>query len=390
LIPVAARAVETRAVDLFFNGSTSRGNQRGRFYPMIGRSLFSSVSIRARKIAAIGAPFLVIQTGARVAVAEVPKGSVIVVEISSTENEVDQSAMRATIGDELGVVAIAPSDPRAKASDGTIRVRLDASSLEVEYDETRTIRRRVPAPVGREATRMVAAFLAGNLARHEGADLAASLGPPVPTRDPVAVDEPERDESPTSGTESPPLLERLWFGAAIEGDVMPFDNSDTFLLDSADNFVGSGTWTNPSGLGVTGRFLVGVDAAISQRFFVGLRLGIASARYPGSTGSRSNIGRFHIEGRVTYVFDSGAQTLAPFMLVGFGAANFDAEKDVNYIGPMQVWKAHGFLFASTGLGIRIPFAPNALATIAPLKATLAFPLQSALIWSPEVATEVRF
>src|SRR5262249_11843216 len=116
------------------------------------------------------------------AAAQSEDASVMVVEVSSGADQVDADTVRLAIGSELGVVAVSPWEPRAPSSRGTIRVRIDAANLEVEYEERHIIRRRVAAPASARAAEKTAAFLAGNLARHEASDIARWLGQESPVK----------------------------------------------------------------------------------------------------------------------------------------------------------------------------------------------------------------
>ena len=315
--------------------------------------------------------------------------SVIVVEVWSDTDQLDANAVRLAIGTELGVIAVSPWDPRAPSSRGTIRVRIDGSNLEVEYEERHSIRRRVPAPANTRATEKTAAFLAGNLARHEASDIATWLGTKWPVNTGAA--EPAADvpaPQPAPAPPSEPAPRRLWFGLSGEMNVMPMSGTYYSVTGNGEPFPYPTIVTAPSGLGVNGRFLFEGDYAVSEHTLLGGRVGAMFERYPGKLGSGINFGRFHLEARATFVAGAIANEFAPYACTGLGVANYDAEQDGGY-GAEQ-WKSHGPVFLTGGIGAQVPLSTLTVAMIAPAKFTLVFPTDPTLVWSPEVTIRVGF
>ncbi len=135
--------------------------------------------------------------------------AVVVVDAPRDERALDGARLRADVSAELGEAAVAPDDPRAGDAAGTlvIRVNRSAHTLTVEYLEhadggSRAPRtsRTIELPDDDVAIERAAVLLAGNLARDEASDLAASLRrAPAPARPAAAaaaaeVDEPDDDE----------------------------------------------------------------------------------------------------------------------------------------------------------------------------------------------------
>jgi hypothetical protein len=342
----------------------------------------SRLSPLAKEILAAGALAWswVGRAGMPVAVAQAEPPGVIIVEVALPSDGFDAESLRAAIASELGIIAVSPWDARAPTSRGTIRVRLDGSMLEVEYEERHTIRRRVPAPSNAAATERAAAFLAGNLARHEASDIASWLAQEAlfrPRAPEVTVDAPTPE--PAERPMSEPTTPRAWVGLSAEMDLMSFDGAH-YTPDGSVAFTG-----NPTGVGLNGRVLIDADYAISDHALLGLSAGVMFRRYPGPMGSGVNVDRFHVEGRATLGSLDGQW--APYFCSGLGTANFDAEQDS---GGLQVWTTHGPLFVMAGFGFRMPFSRTTAAMIAPIKLTLVFPHDAALLWSPEVSMKLGF
>jgi hypothetical protein len=137
--------------------------------------------------------------------------AVVVVDAPRDERTLEGARLRADVSAELGEEAVAPDDPRAGDAAGTlvIRVNRQAHSLMVEYLahadagglRTPSTSRTIALPDDDVAIERAAVLLAGNLARDEASDLAASLrrahpaASPAPARKAAAeVDEPDDDE----------------------------------------------------------------------------------------------------------------------------------------------------------------------------------------------------
>jgi hypothetical protein len=105
--------------------------------------------------------------------------TVLVVEVDPVASAIDATALRAAIGRELAATAVAPDDALAPQARGSITVSIDpqANTLAVSYREGTgpPILRTIDLPDGVAATSRAAVLLAGNLARDEAGELAASL-----------------------------------------------------------------------------------------------------------------------------------------------------------------------------------------------------------------------
>jgi hypothetical protein len=113
---------------------------------------------------------------------------VIVVSVTPGDPELDANAVRDAIARELGADAVAPDDPRAGQSRGTVvlGVDRDGRKLAVEYTARSVpLRREVELPSDPKKVMRAAVALAGNLARDEGSELAAELRRKHPP--PIAV-----------------------------------------------------------------------------------------------------------------------------------------------------------------------------------------------------------
>ena len=135
--------------------------------------------------------------------AQSPARPVLVVSVAPGVSELDPASLRAAIGAELGDDAVSPDDPRAVDAVGTLEVSVDraARALVVAYrGATEPITRTVDLPPERAAAERAAVLLAGNLARDEGDELAASLRKPK---------EREKEEAAAAAEEDQRALDRL-------------------------------------------------------------------------------------------------------------------------------------------------------------------------------------
>jgi hypothetical protein len=140
---------------------------------------------------------------------------VFVVDVADPAHAIDAARLRAAIAADLEADAVAPDDPRAAQSRGTIRVALerDSRKLVVSYlARSAPIVRTVDVPQEPGAIERNAVILAGNLARDEGSELASSLraqqhrgaaaaepGNPAGSGQPATTDRSEE----TGGEQSP-------------------------------------------------------------------------------------------------------------------------------------------------------------------------------------------
>jgi hypothetical protein len=323
--------------------------------------------------------------------------AVLVVE---TGAGVDGEAVRAAIGRELGVVAVAPGDPREANRTGTLRVWVDPSrgELSVEYEERpHAIRRTVPIPVGPDSVMKSTVYLAGNLARNEAADLTWAM----------------RLSAPPTGNAKPPLkAKRWWFGAAAEMDGMgmPTDINHNVCFGSEANYyctnvdgsdfdprTDGGWYPVDGGFEIkTGRFVASADYALTENWMVGARLGFIAQRYPGTWAphQKLTLGRLHTEVRALYAFGEHAlsEGVAPYAVFATGMAQFDAKN--NLLDPFtpahQAWKVYGPFFASFGFGLRWAVSNEVALMTTPARITFVFPYETTWVWSPEAGVQVGF
>jgi hypothetical protein len=332
-----------------------------------------------------------------VAAAQSPLPNVVVVE---TPEGVDAEALRAAIGRELGAIAVGPTDPRGASRSGTVRVKIDPTrgELVVEYEERpRVITRTVPIPANPDAVVKSAVFLAGNLARNEAADLTWALRQSAP---PTAPPEPK----PTPGK-----ARSIWIGAAAEMDVMSLPAElhrnicfaptlGYYCTDQNGDDISSippgGFYVVEGDFGVrNGRFLLSLDDAVTDNWMVGLRIGFVAQRYRGSRAPHQDftMGPVHVEARGLYAFGDHpfVEGVAPYTVLAVGAAQYDAKENAGQ-PVLFAWKVYGPLFASFGFGFRWAVSPDVAIVATPAKITIAFPYETAIVWSPEIATQVGF
>jgi hypothetical protein len=334
--------------------------------------------------------------------------SIVVVELSQDSPELDEGALRAAIGRELGVIAVSPSDPRSTDRIGTLRVAVSRArdELVVEYVQgSRSIGRKLPVPLQRDFLMKSAVYLAGNLARDEANEIAASLRTTTQRRE-----EPVSAKSPTS-------TPRFWVGVSAELDAieMPTDaNSNVCVLPNGSvggyrctdtdgtDFVldfahpqNRGFYPVSGGWGVkNGRILLSADYAANDQWLVGARVGWTIERYPGTLlDSGPSLGHLHLEARATYVFGDrplAADGVHPIVSFATGAAQFDGKENLR--DPSQplryAWKTYGPFFASAGLGVRWSTTSRFAVIATPAKVTIAFPDETVVAWSPELGVQV--
>jgi hypothetical protein len=137
---------------------------------------------------------------------------VVVVELDDSATAVDAAKLRTAIGKDLESDAVAPDDPRARQARGTIRVALDrdAHKLAVSYLARQVpLTRTVDLPQDPGAIERAAVILAGNLARDEASELAASLRAQRPAAGAAA-------EAPKAAEPLPPSHAEGWDQATPE------------------------------------------------------------------------------------------------------------------------------------------------------------------------------
>jgi len=148
---------------------------------------------------------------ARAAAADPPARPIVSVAVAAGDPDLDPASLRAAIGVELGQDAVAPDDPRAATAAGVVTVSIDrgAHALVVAYrGANEPLRRAIDLPADRASIQRAVVLLAGNLARDEASDLAASLRKPAPPAPPPAA--PSSAEAATDDVRE---LDRL--GAAL-------------------------------------------------------------------------------------------------------------------------------------------------------------------------------
>src|SRR5262249_3920646 len=104
------------------------------------------------------------------------KARVLVVEVVGAASEREQRDLRRAAGDELGVTAVAPDDPRAADARGRLVVEIDSAKQRgrVTYrDLGEPIQREIALDRDPESARRSLVLLAGNVARDEAAALVA-------------------------------------------------------------------------------------------------------------------------------------------------------------------------------------------------------------------------
>ncbi len=140
------------------------------------------------------------------------------------------------------------------------------------------------------------------------------------------------------------------------------------------------------------RLFASLDYALSHNVLLGLRAGYVFPTAP--TGSA--FAPLHLEARLTYLFGKDALTkkgLAPLVLAGVGAGEFDAVVPVTVINTAQnnkafaenAWLTAGPVFFTVGGGVRVGFSPKVALTAA-LKFQGAF--GGAAGFLPGIAPEV--
>lgn len=137
----------------------------------------------------------------------------VVVSVDNAPPTVSSDAIRNAIGAELRMPTVVASDPVVATSSPRIAVEINAAhQLVVTYRgaDGRTLARTVTAPDDPMAVVATVAFLAGNLARDQAADVMATLAPPVviveaPTQPaPVAAPAPQPAASPEAAPSAEP------------------------------------------------------------------------------------------------------------------------------------------------------------------------------------------
>jgi hypothetical protein len=104
--------------------------------------------------------------------------SVTVVEVQPTAKVLDTAQLRGALEAELHTTIIGPADDRAGVAQGKLTIQLDRATGEVVVTylaSAKPIARRIALPADRAVAVRSVVLLAGNLARNEGAELAAAL-----------------------------------------------------------------------------------------------------------------------------------------------------------------------------------------------------------------------
>jgi hypothetical protein len=164
--------------------------------------------------------------------AEAPEERDAVVVDVAPPGALDAYRLRAAIGIELGVDAIASDAPRAAQARGKLEVRVDAQThhLTVSYQARNDpVARTVDLPGDPEAAQKAAVVLAGNLGRDEASELAAALRH-EPTR---PSSEPNGPAVP--GT-TPPRSVPGTTPSVVDEDEPDSDRFDQELRDALDYY----------------------------------------------------------------------------------------------------------------------------------------------------------
>jgi hypothetical protein len=332
------------------------------------------------------------------------EGAVLVVVVPPIWSEADAEATREAIGRELGVAAVAPSDPRAEHGSGTLRIDLDPSkgNLAVSYQERpRAITRTIPMPLTRQDMLKSIVVLSGNLARNEANELAHAMQPVAPP--PTRLETPFEPSPPPK----PPPPKRYWLGVALEIDglslptvpnynvcLVPHGYYCTVDGHDYDEVTSHGGGAVEGGFGIqNGRVLVSGDYEFTDNWAIGVRLGMAALSYPGTVAPHQGFGRFHLEARFTYLLgDRKTPDPRIYLLFAAGAAQYDAKEGMggNSVPQVQAWKVYGPMFGSFGVGLRTMLTPDVALAFAPAKISLVFPYDTTIAWTPEASLQVGF
>jgi hypothetical protein len=145
------------------------------------------------------------------------------------------------------------------------------------------------------------------------------------------------------------------------------------------------------------RLTASVDYAVTANLLIGARIGVSFFPYPGqvAVNDRRQLGsRFYGEARGTWVFGAnalGSPGIKPLVLLGVGAAEFDARSPSAvafcpsaqsvvsgkrcqvplFTGPVDVWQTNGPGFGTLGAGLRWLATPSIALTVA-LRVNLTF------------------
>jgi hypothetical protein len=325
-------------------------------------------------------------------------GAVVVVVVPPGWSDAEAEATREAIGRELGVSAVSPSDSRAQLRSGTLRIDVEPSegSLAVSYQEQpRVTTRTIPMPLTRQDMLKSIVVLSGNLTRNEADELVRAMRPVPPSPPPETPVEPP----------APP--KRFWIGLALEFDGLSLPNSggrtacffptDYYCTTGGGDFDPTtfrGGGAVEGGFGIqNGRVLVSGDYELTDNWALGVRVGITAWSYPGTAAPHQGFGRFHFEGRFTYLFgDSKAPDLRIYLLFAAGVAQYDAKEGVgaDSVPEVLAWRLYGPMFGSFGVGLRTMVSRNVAFGFAPAKISLVFPYETTIAWTPEASLQIGF
>jgi hypothetical protein len=352
----------------------------------------------------------------------------VVVQLRQDVPELDEKALRDAVAGEIGEPVLLEKDATAPSVTVTVEIHHEAGELVVERrDSAGAMTRNVPLPADPAAAMRTAVFLLGNLARDEASELVGELRPASP---PDAATPPEGPSSAKVGqkrAEAP----SLWLGVSAEADLAflpaandvcltnPNDGSTIntagyvcadptsgmafppnmktdweIAMGSADQVVGGLKAGNV-------RLLASLDYAVSHHVLVGARVG-----YVLHTAPSANLGRGHLEARLTYAIGHDALTsdgVSPILLVGVGAGEFDAHVPVRVAVATAIpasqftettqnaWLTSGPLLLTVGGGARVLFGHRAALTAA-LKFMGAFGGNAGFLpgIAPEVGVQLGF
>jgi hypothetical protein len=360
----------------------------------------------------------------------------VVVQLEQDAPEIDGTELRDAAARELEAPVVSEEAQGVDAVRIVVRIDHARRELEVEREGTagEGIVRRVPLPATPQETLRTAIFLIGNLARDEASGLIDDLQRPAAPEVLPQPLPPKATANPAPVAPAPRLeRHRVWMGASVEGDLafLPSSN-DTCVLDPRTGSplttvgyqcvwgqsvfppsqmvdrqirLGEGDQVGGGLATANARFLVAVDAAISDHVLLGGRLGYATATFPEDTHA---FGPLHIEGRVTYVIGERALAtsgLFPVLALGAGLGEYSASVPVNVAlaatfiptaapaGTLNVsaWRVAGPGFVSAGAGVRWAVTPDVALSVLPIKASFAFGNgPAALFLSPEITAQFGF
>ena len=168
-----------------------------------------------------------------------PPVAVVVVEV--TPGPLDPGRVRAAVGRELGMTAVAPEDPRATVASGRLAIAARGSdkTLTVTFRTAEGVTTRtVGLPDAQQAAESSAVLLAGNVARDEASDLLRGLakGPTRGARAPAAPPSAPSPASPASPA-SPPSPPQIAALALLDEEIGAYEKGARDYRDTVTSII---------------------------------------------------------------------------------------------------------------------------------------------------------